>query len=304
MSTSDRSVLYASVTDAVVRHLEQGVRPWHQPWASGHPAGPVSRPLRSTGQPYRGVNVIVLWLAAFERGYTSPYWLTFRQAVELGGGVRKGEKGTRVVYANTFEKAGRDEESGEEFTERIPFLKAYTVFNAEQVDRLPAGYTSPPPATRAELERLTHADAFFSNTRAHTRHGGGRAFYSPAGDFIQLPPFDAFERAESYYATRAHESVHWTGSPTRLNRSFDSKRFGDSGYAMEELVAEIGAAFLSADLGITAEVMPEHAQYLAAWLKVLKADCKAVFTAAAHAERAATYLCNLQPLAATDTPAA
>jgi antirestriction protein ArdC len=301
-TTTDRTDLYARITGDIVRHLEQGVRPWHQPWAAGHPAGPVSRPLRHTGQPYRGINVLVLWLTAFERGYTAPLWLTFQQAKELGGHVKKGEQGTRVVYANTFEKTERDEATGDEATRRIPFLKAYTVFNATQTEGLPGHFYAPPEGPRNPAERMAAAEEFFARTRADTRHGGARAFYSPAGDFIQLPPFETFESRESYYATRSHESIHWTKPEARLSRSFDAKRFGDAGYAMEELVAEMGAAFLCADLGVTPEVMPEHAQYLAAWLAVLKADAKAVFTAAAHAERAAEYLQRLQPAPQSDTP--
>lgn len=298
-TTTDRTDLYASITAAAVRQLDQGVRPWHQPWAAGHPAGPVSRPLRHTGQPYRGINVLVLWLTAFERGYTSPVWLTFQQAKELGGHVKKGERGARVVYANTFEKAERDAET----IQRISFLKAYTVFNAAQTENLPGHFYAPPSVARSLPERLAHADRFFAHANADLRHGRTRAFYSPAGDFIQLLPYEAFDRREAYYATAAHESVHWTMPGHRLARSFDSKRFGDAGYAMEELVAEMGAAFLCADLGITPEVMPEHAQYLAAWLAVLKADAKAVFTAAAQAERAVEYLHRLQPAMPSDTPA-
>lgn len=302
MSTATaRADLYTRITADIVAQLERGVRPWHQPWAHDHPAGPISRPLRSTGEPYRGINVVVLWLTAFNKGYLAPLWLTFQQAKQLGGSVKKGEKGTSVVYANTFEKTKTDA-SGEETTERIPFLKAYTVFNAEQTEGLPGHFYAPAPSPKPEAERLSHAEAFLTHTKADTRHGGGKAFYSPSGDFIQLPPFETFHTREAYYATRAHESIHWTKNETRLNRSFDSKRFGDAGYAVEELVAEMGAAFLCADLGIAAEVMPEHAQYLNAWLTVLKQDAKAVFTAAAHAEKAAEYLHRLQPPANPTEP--
>lgn len=175
------------------------------------------------------------------------------------------------------------------------------MFNATQTEGLPGHFYATVPAPRNADERLADAEAFFGHTKADTRHGGNRAFYLPSGDFIQLPPFDRFERRESYYATRAHESVHWTMPAARLDRSFDAKRFGDAGYAMEELVAEMGAAFLCADLGITPEVMPDHARYLASWLTVMKGDTKAVFTAAAHAERAAEYLHAFQPQPAPTT---
>jgi len=295
--TTQREDLYTRITNDIVAQLESGCRPWHQPWDAAHAAGGISRPLRYTGQPYNGVNVLVLWLTAFEKGYTCPIYLTFQQAKELGGHVKKGEKGTMVVYANTFEKKEKDEQTGEETTERIPFLKSYTVFNAEQTEGLPGHYYARAETPRNLAERLEHAEAFFTNSKADTRHGGNKAFYRPSEDFIQLPPYDSFENRESYYATRAHESIHWTKPEKRLNRTFDSKRFGDDGYAMEELCAELGAAFLCADLGITPEVMPEHASYLAAWLKVLKADKRAIFTAASHASKAAEYLHGFQPTA-------
>lgn len=289
-----RTDVYATVTNQIITHLERGVRPWQQPWNCQHAAGSFSRPLRHTGEPYQGVNVIVLWLAAFDKGYTSPYWLTFNQARDLGGFVRKGEKGTTVVYANTFEKKETDEETGEETTERVPFLKAYAVFNAGQAEGLPARYTSVTRPIGPVAERLNLADAFFANTEARTEHGGERAYYSPLSDHIQLPPYESFRDREAYYSTRAHESVHWTKHPTRLNRDLGGKRFGDDGYAVEELVAELGAAYLCADLGITSAVREDHAAYLATWLKVLRADNRAIFTAAAHASRAVAYLHEFQ----------
>jgi antirestriction protein ArdC len=160
---------------------------------------------------------------------------------------------------------------------------------------LPGHYYALAESPRNLAERLDHAESFFAATRIETRHGGNKAFYSPSQDFIQLPPFESFENREAYYSTRGHESIHATMHKNRLDRSFDSKRFGDDGYSFEELVAELGAAFLCADLGITPEVQPDHAAYLNAWLKVLKADKKAIFTAASHASRAAEYLHGLQP---------
>jgi antirestriction protein ArdC len=294
-TTQNRQDVYAVVTVRIVEQLEAGVRPWHQPWQASHPAGSICRPLRSNGVPYRGINVLVLWLTGFDRGYASPLWLTFQQAKELDACVRKGEQGTKVVYANTFEKKTCDESTGDENTERIPFLKSYTVFNAEQIEGLPAHYYAPQVEPKPHSERLDDAEAFFENTEAETRHGGTKAFYSPSGDFIQLPDFDRFENRESYYAVRAHEMIHWTKHAKRIDRNFETKRFGDEGYAIEELVAELGSAFLAADLGLTPEVMPDHASYMAAWLKVLKDDDKAIFTAAAHAEKAAAYLHAFQP---------
>lgn len=298
--TTGRTDVYATITNRIVEQLEAGARPWHRPWNAKHKAGSISRPLRNNGQPYQGVNVLVLWLTAFEKGYSCPLWLTFNQAREAGGCVKKGEKGTQVVYANSFEKKETDAATGEETVERIPFLKSYTAFNAEQVEGLPGHYYALAESPRNLAERLQHAEAFFANMKAKTEHGGNRAFYSPATDHIQLPPYESFEDRESYYSTRAHESIHWTKTAPRMNRDFGGKRFGDDGYSMEELVAELGAAFLCADLGITAEVREDHASYLDSWLKVLKADSKAIFTAASQASRAVEYLHGLQPLPASE----
>jgi antirestriction protein ArdC len=294
-ATTERKDVYDRITSEIIAKLEAGVRPWHQPWNAAHAAGGISRPLRNNGQPYQAINILVLWVTSMDKRYSCPIWLTFNQAKEAGGFVKKGEKGTTVVYASTFEKTETDADSGKETTEKIPFLKAYTVFNAEQVEGLPGHYYARAEAPKNLADRLAHAESFFAATKIDTRHGGNKAFYSPGADFIQLPPYDSFENRETYYATRGHESIHASKAEKRLNRSFESKRFGDNGYAVEELVAELGAAFLCADLGITPEVMPEHASYLAAWLKVLKADKKAIFTAASHASKAADYLHGLQP---------
>ena len=239
-TTTDRRDVYADVTARIVEQLEAGVRPWHQPWSVQHAAGSISRPLRSNGVPYRGINVVVLWLTAFEKQYVSPLRVTFRQAKELGGSVRKGEKGTGIVYADSIEKKETDQATGEEKTERIPFLKSYTVFNSEQVEGLPQKYYATPAEPLPLEQRLEIAERFFANTRADIRHGGSRAYYSPSSDHIQMPPFESFETRAGFYSTVAHECTHWTKHSTRLNRTFESKRFGDDGYAMEELVAETG----------------------------------------------------------------
>ena len=201
-----------------------------------------------------------------EKGYNCPLWLTYKQAAELGGQVRKGEKGSLVVYANTFTKTGTDEQGAEVETE-IPFMKGYTVFNAEQIDGLPAHFYATVAPLNNAIERLESAERFFANTKATIQHGGNRAFYSPDRDIVQMPELQTFRDAESYYATLAHEMTHWTRHPSRLDRDLGRKRFGDAGYAMEELVAEIGAAFLCADLGITPETRDDHAAYIASWLQ-------------------------------------
>jgi antirestriction protein ArdC len=289
--------VYQTITDQIVRQLEAGVRPWHQPWSASHMEGRVALPLRHGGIPYRGVNVINLWMAALDKGYAAPVWMTFKQAIELGGCVRKGEKGTLTVYADSITRMERDEKTGEENPHEIPYLKGYTVFNVEQIDGLPDKYYSK-PATRLEpVPRIESAERYFQATGATIRTGGDRAYYAIGSDHIQMPPFEAFGDPESYYATLAHESTHWTRHRSRLDRSFEQKRFGDAGYAMEELVAELGAAFLCASLDLTPELRDDHASYLDHWLTVLKADKRAIFTAASYAQRAADFLHGLQPQA-------
>jgi len=282
--------VYTRITDKIVSDLEQGVRTWLKPWNAEHAAGRITRPLRHNGQPYNGINILMLWATAVERGFAAPIWMTFKQAKELGAHVRKGEKGSLVVYANTITRTETDAETGKEEERDIPFMKGYSVFNVEQVEGLPAHFYAVAEPQLDPVERIDHVEAFFAATSADIRHGGNQAYYAVGSDHVQMPPFEAFRDAESYYATLAHEMSHWTRHPKRLDRDFGRKRFGDEGYAMEELVAELGSAFLAADLGITPEVREDHAAYIGSWLKVLKNDKRAIFTAAAHAQRAADFL--------------
>lgn len=286
--------IYQRVTDQIVAELEKGVCPWHKPWNAEHAAGRITRPLRANGIAYRGINVLMLWAAATERGYAAPLWLTYKQAQELGGQVRKGEKGSLVVYANTITRTEQDEATGEESERDIPFMKGYTVFNAEQVEGLPGHFYAMQEPALDPVARIERAEAFFAQLGADIREGGNQAFYTMAEDRVQMPPFVAFRDPEAYYATLAHELCHWTKHPKRLDRDFGRKRFGDEGYAMEELVAELGAAFVCADLELTPQPREEHAAYIASWLKALKDDRRAIFAAAAHAQRAADYLALLQ----------
>ncbi|MHB8267439.1 ArdC family protein [Bradyrhizobium sp.] len=285
-----RSDLYQRITDQIVRELERGVAPWRKPWDASHLAGRVMRPLRHNGVPYNGINTIVLWCEAVERGFDAPHWMTFRQALELGGHVRKGEKGSLVVYANAINRSEIDEATGEETARAIPYLKSYTVFNVAQIEGLPEQYRAKPAPRSEPLPRIERADRFFAATKADIRHGGDRAYYAAGSDHIQMPPFECFRDAESYAATLAHELTHWTKHTSRLGREFGRKRWGDEGYAMEELVAELGAAFLCADLDLTLDIRDDHAAYLSQWLAVLKRDNRAIFAAAAHAQRAADFL--------------
>jgi antirestriction protein ArdC len=289
LNETSRPDLYTRVTNAIVADLESGVRPWAKPWSAEHLAGRISRPLLSTGEPYSGINVILLWAEAVARGYTAPIWITFRQALALGGHVRKGEHGATVVYANriTRTEVGDD---GQDVERQIPFLKAYTVFNAEQVEGLPAHFYAVAEPKLAAAQRIAHADTFFSGLGADVRHGGDQAYYALHPDYVQMPPFECFADPEAYYATLAHECTHWTRHPTRLDRDFGRKRWGDDGYAREELVAELGAAFLCADLALELTPRPDHASYIESWLTVHKDDRRLIFTAAAHAQRAADFL--------------
>lgn len=288
-----RPDLYTRVTNAIIADLERGVRPWTRPWSAEHLAGRISRPLRHNGVPYSGINVILLWTESVTRGFAAPIWMTFRQALELGGHVRKGEHGASVVYANriTRTEAG---DNGEDVERQIPFLKAYTVFNVDQVEGLPAHFHASGSPRLDAAQRIDHADAFFTATGADIRHGGSQAYYGLGSDHVQMPAFECFQDAEAYYATLAHECTHWTRHPTRLDRDFGRSCWGDEGYAKEELVAELGAAFLCADLGLELEPRVDHASYIDNWLKVLKHDPRFIFTAAAYAQRAADNLHGFQ----------
>lgn len=292
-TTSTRIDVYRRVTDRIIADLEQGVRSWLKPWNASNTEGRITRPLRHNGTPYRGINVVLLWGEAMDKGYASSIWMTYKQAVELNAQVRKGEHGALVVYADRITRIEAGEQ-GEDVEREIPFMKGYTVFNVEQIEGLPDHYTVKPELKGEPLQLIEAAERFFAATGATVRHGGNLAYYAPGPDLIQLPPPEAFKDAESYAATKAHELTHWTKHERRLNREFGRKRFGDHAYAREELVAELGAAFLCADLGITPEPREDHAAYLGHWLEVLREDKRAIFSAAAHAQRAVEYLRSLQ----------
>lgn len=301
----ERADIYARITEKIVADLENGVRPWMQPWRVANAIGRVTRPLRHNGLPYAGMNVLLLWSEAMARGFASPIWMTFKQAIELGGAVRKDETGTTVVFASRFTKTEVGS-SGEEFDREIPFLKAYTAFNVAQIDGLPDRYYARGEPVEDPVTRIEHADRFFANTGAVIRHGGDRAYYSPGSDHIQMPPFEAFRDAASHAATLSHEACHWTAAPHRLNRDLSRYAKDRSDRAREELLAELGSCFLCADLGIAPELepRPDHASYLDSWLRVLADDKRAIFQAAAHAQRAVAYLHDLQPAASQEREAA
>jgi antirestriction protein ArdC len=286
-SFADRVSLYQEITDRIIAELEQGRVPWVQPWNAA--ATPLGLPKNAaTGRAYTGINVLILWIACIERGFSGHNWLTFRQALKLGAHVKKGEKGTTVVYADRFipyRERTRAAETGDQ-PEAIPFLKRFTVFNADQCEGLPAEI-APPPAPPAGDLVLPQAEALIRATGADIRIGGNRAFYVPSADYIQVPPPSAFFEAINWHRTVFHECGHWTGHESRLNRDL-SGSFGSSSYAREELVAEMTGAFVCAALSIVPTV--RHADYLGSWLEVLREDNRAIIRAASAASKAADYL--------------
>ncbi|HTQ12529.1 MAG TPA: zincin-like metallopeptidase domain-containing protein [Rhizomicrobium sp.] len=277
------STLYQSITEEIVEAIKQGAGTFQMPWHTSPPM-PVNA---ATDAPYRGINVVSLWIGALKRGYASGYWASYRQWQKLGSQVRKGERGTLIVfYKGLPQPEGEPETEGRRFV-----LKSSHVFNAAQVE----GWTPPDLPAEPGFDPHAQAEAFVSATGARVRHGFHHARYRADLDDIEMPSRAWFTGSststslETYYATLLHELTHWSGASHRLAREF-GKRFGDQAYAMEELVAELGAAFLCAHLGITNRPRPDHAAYLASWLQILEADTRAVFLAASQAQQAVEYL--------------
>jgi antirestriction protein ArdC len=289
-TNNSRQDVYSRITAQIVAELEKGVRPWVKPWNAEHALGRITRPLRHNGQPYSGINVLSLWMSASAQNFAAPVWMTYRQASELKAHVRRDEKGSLVVYANALTRKETDEKTGDQIDREIPYMRAYTVFNVEQIEGLPEIYYAKAAPTLDPVARIEIAERFFAATGANIGHGGNRAFYSHSADAVQMPPFESFRDADSYYGTLAHELTHWTSAKHRLDRNFGGHRFGSNAYAQEELVAELGSAFLCADLEISLEPREENAAYIANWLEVLQKDSRAIFTAAAHAQRAADFI--------------
>jgi antirestriction protein ArdC len=290
----DRTGLYSEITDRIIAELEAGRVPWVQPWGTAAAAAPLAMPKNAaTGRRYSGINVLILWDAVIAQGFASQDWLTFRQALNLGGNVRKGERGTTVVYADRFIPDGerrRAERDGEE-PGMIPFLKRFTVFNSSQCENLPEGLITAPP-TMSEGLVLPQAEALIAATGADFRVGGDSAFYSPAYDYVQVPPPQAYFEPINWHRTALHELGHWVGHVSRLGRNL-SGAYGSALYAREELVAEMTSAFVCASLGIVPTV--RHADYLGTWLEVLREDNRAIVRAASAASKAAEYLLAFRP---------
>ena len=286
-SGAGKPSLYQEVTDRIIAELEQGRAPWVQPW--GRAKAGLGLPRNAaTGRRYSGVNILILWGAVIERGFACQQWLTFRQALDLGGSVRKGERGTTVCYADRFIPKDEQERARREgdAAAAVPFLKHFTVFNVAQCDGLPTLVGSTPEPL-PERELIPQAEALIAATGADFRIGGARAFYVPSGDFIQVPPQPAFREQINYYRTCFHELGHWTGAAHRLARDL-SGRAGSKPYAREELVAEMASAFVCAMIGVVPTV--RHADYLASWLAVLREDNRAIFRAASQASKAADFI--------------
>ncbi|KPF42618.1 ArdC family protein [Rhizobium sp. AAP43] len=291
----NRVDIYTRITDRIVSDLENGVKPWTKPWSAANTDGRITRPLRHNGQPYSGMNILLLWSEQMARGFSSSMWMTFKQALELGASVRKGETGSTVVFASRFTKSKIDGH-GNEVDREIPFLKAYTVFNIEQIDGLPDHYHQSSEPVIDPVARIETADRFFRNTGSVVRHGGNQAFYAPGPDLIQMPAFETFKDPASYYAVLGHEHVHWTAEKSRVGRDLSRYAKDRTERAREELIAELGSCFLCADIGIVPELepRPDHASYLQSWLSIFEGDKRAIFQAAAHAQRAVAYLHNMQ----------
>ena len=297
------------VTAQISSLLERGVRPWIKPWDDIAPPDALVLPLRSCGTPYRGMNIIALWAASLESGFRSRHWFTFKQALAMKACVRKGERGSFVVYyAEVDDKSEGDGKptrapksksaNSDEIGETRRILRGYTVFNAEQIEGLPETFYATPEAPVVPRTPITISEAetrwasLFARIPVTLRHGGNRAFYSKASDYIQMPLREAFRDGSQYWATLAHETAHASRHETRLNRDFGQTRFGDAGYALEELVAELASAFIGAHIGLPADHLEDHASYIDGWLKALGDNPSAFLTAASKAQTAADWVLN------------
>lgn len=291
---SDRANLYDEITGKIIAELEAGQFPWVQPWGSSSTQAPLGLPKNaSTGRTYSGINILILWGAVIQHGFPGQGWLTYRQAAALGGNVRKGERGTTVVYADRFtpeDEKRRARETGEE-AHAIPFLKRFTVFNVAQCDGLPddiAIVAPPPPPDLIEPQ----VEALIRATGIDFRIGGNRAFYVPSQDVVMVPPPQAYFEPINWHRTALHELGHASGHHSRLNRDL-SGSFGSKKYAFEELIAEQISAFSCAALGIVPTV--RHADYIGSWLEVMREDSRAIVRAASQASKAADWLLSFVP---------
>lgn len=275
--------LMQEITDRVIEALENGAAPWVKPWKDSAKATDFSMPHNaSSGRAYNGINVLLLWSAAQSKGYTTQGWMTYKQAESLGGQVRKGEKATGIVFWNFFKKEEEDK-NGKKKIVKIPYLKEYKVFNVDQIDGLEKTFKPEP----LEMPKGGFIEVYKA-LEVNYSIKGNRAYFTPSADTITLPNHKQFKTRDDFEATAAHELVHWTGHADRLTRDF-SGRFGDESYAFEELIAEMGSAFLCGTFGLPIEKL-QHTEYVIGWLKVLKNDKYAIFTASTAAKTAAEYV--------------
>ncbi len=281
----EQSDIFERVTNLIVEAIEQGAGSYRMPWrtSGGFPNSPINAASR---KPYRGVNVLLLWATAEAKSYGSGLWATYKQWQQLGAQVRKGEQSTHVVFWKCFKAENGEEEDGSNHpSKRIPMARDYWVFNSAQVE----DYDGKNEPQQPEHERVERAEALFRSLEVDIRNGGNSAYYSADRDAVFMPAFEAFPDPLPYYSVLSHETTHWSAAANRLNRDLTG-RFGSESYAMEELIAELGAAFLCAELGLPTDPRTDHAPYIASWLKTLKNDKRAIFTAAAKAQEAADWL--------------
>lgn len=294
--TTDKPSPADIITSAIIDRLEAGVRPWVKPWRPGLGG----RPLRVTGDPYRGINCFWLWLVAEGAGYNSRTWMTYKQAQAMGAQVREGERSQIAIFYKSYSKTVESPVTGDSADEMRRVMRSYAVFNADQIDGLPDKFypralNAVPPADTLPDRAQRFVDALPAMVHVH----GDRAFYNRIADSITMPPIDLFTTRAYWASTLAHEAGHWTGHPDRLDREF-GKKFGDDAYAFEELCAEMTAALLGADLDLPTAHIDDHANYIGSWLRVLRRDNRAVMTAAAKAEAATGFLLRATGLAQTE----
>lgn len=284
MDTEKRDI-FERVTQQIISAIEAGAGSYRMPWNTA--GGIISSPINATSRkPYRGINVLILWATAQEKGFTSGTWATYKQWQELGAQVKKGERSAHVVFWKFFDVDGEGDSAESAHTSRrIPMARDYFVFNADQVD----GYKAPEEKEPTHAERIEYAEKFFASLQIDLRPGGNRAYYNGASDTVHMPDFNQFKSPTGYYSVLSHETTHWSGAKHRLNRDMTG-RFGTAAYAMEELAAELGAAFLCGELAIPSDPRTDHAPYVASWLSTLRNDKRAIFTAAGKAQEAVDWM--------------
>ena len=286
-----RADVYSRITEEIIAGIEHGPGDWRAPWH--HNGTSIARPSNlGSGKRYRGINTVALWVAAMNRGYADGLWGTYRQWAAAGAQVRKGERATTVVFWKQIESGGGDALEDDDGGRKKMFARAFSVFNVSQVD----GFAPPPAVLLPEADRLADAEAFINNLGIQTVFGGSEAFYRPSTDTVQMPTFECFSDPASFYGVWLHETGHASGAKHRLDRDL-SGRFGTATYAAEECCVEILSGLILADLGIAHHPRPDHAAYIASWLKVLKDDPRAIFTAASKAQQAADWMWMQQPQA-------